>query len=81
MSGIKQEIRSQFATNCSQLKVPVSNSRRMRLSEIYGQLPQTASNSSNCPVIPDSSRVINNGEVAILGRFGRTIRGWRLIDF
>ena len=63
MSNIKQEIRSQLATNCSQLKMPVTNCRRIQLSEIYGQLPRTVSNGSNCPVIPDSSRVINCGVV------------------
>lgn len=34
---------SQLATNCSQLKMLVTDGRRMQLSGISGQLPQTAS--------------------------------------
>lgn len=35
---------SQLATNCSQLKMPVTNCRLIQLSGIFGQLPQSASN-------------------------------------
>lgn len=58
-------IHARMATNYSQLKMTVTNGRGGQLSGIAGQLPQTASNSLNCPIIPDSSKPIKNGMVAI----------------
>jgi hypothetical protein len=45
---------SQLATNCSQLKIPVTICWRMQLSGNFGQLPQKAINCSNCPIKSDS---------------------------
>jgi len=61
---LKKEGR-QLATNYRQLKMPVTNCRRMQWFGISGQLPQTESNSSNCPVIQDSSRTIKDQFISV----------------
>lgn len=47
-------IHAQMATDCSHLKMALTNGGRIQLSGNTGQLLQAASNSGNCPIISDN---------------------------